>query len=80
MRRSFPDSGVLIDAARGLPPYDRIAFEYFNGPDRVFLTSPFVRLETVPKAAYLRLQPELDFYHAFFGHPEVESCRDWEPL
>jgi|SRR5579883_374870 predicted nucleic acid-binding protein len=80
MRRSFPDSGVLIDAARGLPPYDRIAFEYFNSPDRIFLTSPLVRLETVPKAAYLRLQAELDFYEAFFNHPEVEYCGEWERL
>jgi predicted nucleic acid-binding protein len=80
MRRSFPDSGVLIDAARGLPPFDRIAFDYFNNFDRIFLTSPFVRLETVPKAAYLHLGPELDFYDAFFSHPEVEYCRDWDGL
>ena len=80
MRRSFPDSGVLIDAARGLPPYDRVAFEYFDSPDRIFLTSSFVRLETVPKAAYMRLQPELDFYNVFFNRPAIEYCRDWKRL
>lgn len=80
MRRSFPDSGVLIDAARGLPPYDRIAFEYFDSPDRTFLTSAFVRLETVPKAAYMQLEAELDFYNGFFSHPAVEYCRAWDRL
>lgn len=80
MRRSFPDSGVLIDAARGLPPFDRIAFEYFDSSDRVFLTSSFVRLETVPKAVYLRLDAELEFYNAFFNHPALEYCREWDRL
>ncbi len=80
MRRSFPDSGVLIDAARGLPPFDRIAFEYFDSSERIFLTSPFVRLETVPKAAYMRLEAELDFYNIFFNHHALEYCRDWAPL
>ncbi len=80
MRRSFPHSGVLIDAARSLPPFDRIAFEYFDSSDRILLTSPFVRLETMPKAAYLRLKPELEFYNAFFTHPAVEYCRDWDRL
>lgn len=78
MRRSFPDSGVLIDAARGLPPFDRAAFEYFDSSDRIFLTSSFVRLETVPKAAYMRLDAELDFYTAFFNHPTLEYCREWD--
>lgn len=80
MRRSFPDSGVLIDAARGLPPFDQIAYEYFDNSERVFLTSPFVRLETVPKAVYTGRDSEVNFYHSFFGHPEVEYCRDWDRL
>ena len=34
----------------------------------------------MPKAAYLRLKPELEFYNAFFTHPAVEYCRDWDRL
>ena len=76
MIRSFPDSGVLIGAARGLPPLDLIAFNYLDDGTRRFLTSPFVRLETIPKAAYMRREEELAFYTAFFGNPAVEWCGD----
>ena len=52
MIRSFPDSGVLIDATRGVPPFDQIAFDYLDDSRRIFLTSPLVRLEVLPKAFY----------------------------
>jgi hypothetical protein len=28
----------------------------------------------------MHLEPELDFYDAFFNHPEIEYCRDWNGL
>lgn len=78
--RSFPDSGVLIDAARGVPPFDQIAFDYLDDSRRTFLTSPFVRLEVLPKAAYHQREAELTFYEDFFHHPQLEWCRDWEQM
>ena len=80
MVRSFPDSGVLIDAARGLPPLDRAALNYLNDSRRFFLTSPLVRLEVLPKAAYHQLEKELAFYEAFFTYEQLEWCRDWEHM
>ena len=58
MVRSFLDSGVLIDAARGVPPFDRAAFDYLDDAHRIFLTSPLVRLEVLPKAAYHRREDD----------------------
>jgi predicted nucleic acid-binding protein len=81
MPRSFPDSGLLIDAARA----DRtergvIGVKYLGDPARTWLTSPFVRLETVPKASYTKRSIELEFYEDFFADPGVEWCRDWERM
>jgi predicted nucleic acid-binding protein len=81
MLRSFPDSGVLIDAARSGPrARGVIAVEYFDDPERIYLTSPLVRLETVPKASYTKRSIELEFYEDFFADPGVEWCRDWERM
>ena len=80
MVRTFVDSGVLIDAARGVPPFDTLAFEFLDDPNRIFLSSPLVRLEVVPKAAYLRRGEELAIYSAFFDNPSVVSCQDWASM
>jgi hypothetical protein len=44
------------------------------------LTSPLVRLETVPKAEYTGRAEELAFYENFFQDPGVEWCRDWDRM
>ena len=80
MIRSFPDSGVLISAARGRPPLDLIAFNYFDDLNRLFMTSPLVRLETEPKAVYMGRENESAFYASFFGNSSVEWCRDWNGM
>lgn len=81
MVRSFPDAGVLIDAARSpVPERAQRALAYLDDPHRRYLTSPLVRLECVPKARYTARGHELAFYEGFFSHPETEWCRDWERL
>ncbi|HEY4364784.1 MAG TPA: type II toxin-antitoxin system VapC family toxin [Bryobacteraceae bacterium] len=81
MPRSFPDSGVLSDAARAASPIRaRTALYSLGDPQRTFLTSAFVRLETVPKAEYTGRTEELAFYESFFRDQEVEWCRDWEQM
>ncbi len=81
MPRSFPDSSVLIDAPRASRS-DHVftALRYFNDPGRTFLTSPFVRLEAVPKAHYTRRSQELAFYEGFFGSPFLEWCSDLDRM
>jgi hypothetical protein len=57
------------------PPLD-----YLDDRQRTYLTSPFVRLETVPKAEYPGRSEELSFYESFFKDPGVEWCRDWAQM
>lgn len=80
--RSFLDSGILIDAARGKPPYGTVALRFLANAneDRVFLTSPYVWLETVPKAQYMGQADEVDLYKDFFENPAVRWCREWDRL
>ncbi|MBV9676959.1 MAG: hypothetical protein JO185_11550 [Acidobacteriaceae bacterium] len=59
MARVFTDSGVLIAAARGESPFREAAVQLLTDPTHVFLTSPFVYLETVPKARFGRRELEL---------------------
>lgn len=70
MPRIFVDSDVLIMAARGAPPLRDAALSWLEDPDHVLLTSPFVYLETVPKAAFHRRDLELEFYRIYFRHAE----------
>jgi hypothetical protein len=78
MLRSFVDSGVLIDAARLASPSAGRALQLLGDPDRTLLTSPFVYLETVPKAEYMRRSPEIQLYDSFFRDAAVEWCKDWQ--
>src|ERR1035437_5223269 len=70
MIRTFFDSGVLIAAARLLDPDGERALEFLDDPNRVFLTSPFVHLEVVPKAIFFKKQMERSFYDRYFANEE----------
>jgi predicted nucleic acid-binding protein len=65
--RTFLDSGVLIAAARALDQEGQRAIQLLKEPNRVFLTSPFVHLEVVPKAIFFRKRLEQLFYEKYFG-------------
>lgn len=64
--RTFLDSGVLIAAYKGLPSIEAAAIDILDDPNRVFLSSPFVRHEVSPKALYNRQQDEYRFYQKYF--------------
>jgi hypothetical protein len=68
--RTFLDSGVLIAAFKGAPQLREIALQILEDPDRVFLTSPFVRLEMLPKAIFNKQVNETRFYEQFFARAE----------
>lgn len=70
MIRTFLDSGVLIAAARLLDPGAEGALEFLDDADRVFLTSPFVQLEVVPKAIFFKKRLERSFYDRYFTNAE----------
>ncbi|HVX29216.1 MAG TPA: PIN domain-containing protein [Nitrolancea sp.] len=66
--RTFADSGVLIAAARGdnRGVFSR-AIEILDDPDRVFVSSDFIRLELMLKPMFYRLVEEVGVYEDFFA-------------
>ena len=66
MIRTFIDSGVLIAAALGTNEVAIKAMEILDDPNRGFISSNFVRLETLPKAYYQQNKAEVEFYEEFF--------------
>jgi predicted nucleic acid-binding protein len=67
MIRTFIDTGVLITAARGSDDTVQRSLDILQDPDREFASSPFLRLELLPKAIYNKRQPEIIFYEAYFA-------------
>ena len=65
--RTFLDSGVLITAARSKGGDQQIALSILRDSNRVFLTTPFLALEIVPKAAFNRQVLELSFYERYMA-------------
>lgn len=67
MTPTFVDAGALIAAACGVPEIADRAMRVLDDPDRVFVTSDFVRLEVLPKPSYHGFQDQVDFYEEFFA-------------
>ena len=68
MIRTYVDSGVLIAAARGGGILGKRALEIISDTaGREFVSSEYVRLETVPKPTYFGRSAEIRFYEEFFA-------------
>lgn len=72
LKKTYVDSGVLINAFRGTTEVSLKAIQVLDDPLREFTSSPFVQLETLPKAIYNKQQEEAEFYEAFFA-----AVTDW---
>jgi predicted nucleic acid-binding protein len=59
--RTFLDTSVLIAAHRGKAPQRDPCLAILNDPDRFFIASPFLYLETMPKAVYHRSVAEIEY-------------------
>ncbi len=66
MTRTFLDAGVLIAAGRGNDPLSKKALEIIKDRERVFVSSPFVRLEILPKALFHQRKSEVVVYRSYF--------------
>ena len=71
MIRTFLDSGVLIAAFRSRNTVSTPALTLLDDPERVFVTTDYVRLEVLPKPPYFRRETEAEFYEAFFAAAEL---------
>jgi predicted nucleic acid-binding protein len=67
LKPTFVDASTLIAAACGLPEIAERAMRVLDDPDRVFVTSDFVRLEVIPKPSYHGFRDQVDFYEEFFA-------------
>jgi len=67
MIRTFIDTGVLIAAARGQDLITKQAMSVLDDPNRVFISSIFLKLELLPKPMYHQKTAETAFYTAYFN-------------
>jgi predicted nucleic acid-binding protein len=67
LKKTYIDSGVLINAFRGTTEVSLKATQILDDPAREFASSPFVNLEALPKAIYNKQQEEAEFYEVFFA-------------
>ena len=73
---TFVDAGVLIAATRGDRALALRALTILGDPDRTFASSPFLRLEVLPKALFHRRTEEVSFLEAYFGRVEVWAAAE----
>lgn len=66
MIRTFIDAGVLIAAGRGTGDSAERALQVLKDLNREFASSPFLKLEVLPKAIYNQRTAEVEFYEAYF--------------
>ena len=59
---------MLIAAHRGRSPERDLALEIINDQSRGFIVSPFLYLETLPKAVHSRREAEITFYNTYFDN------------
>ncbi len=64
--RTFLDSGVLIAAYQGRSDLQERALAILRDENRIFFSSPFVRLEVSPKALFNKRRLEYRFYQQYF--------------
>ena len=69
--RTFLDTSVLIAAHRGKPPDREPCLAIINDPSRFFIASPFLYLETMPKAIYYQNKLEIEFYRTYFDNVRI---------
>jgi predicted nucleic acid-binding protein len=67
LKKTYIDSGVLINAFRGTTEVSLKATQILDDPAREFASIPFVNLEALPKAIYNKQQEEAEFYEVFFS-------------
>ena len=68
--RTFLDAGVLIAGARATGDEQARVLRILEDPDRLFVASPFLYLELVPKAAFNKRRLEKAFYDEYFNAAE----------
>lgn len=67
MRRTYLDTGVLIEAAAGKGPKAEVAMAVLRDPTRVFLSCPFLDLELLPQTILNRNRLQQRFLETYLA-------------
>lgn len=67
MIRTCVDSDVLVWSFRAEEPYSSLARSILDDPEREFVSSIFVRMETQAKALFNKRYDESKYYEEFFA-------------
>lgn len=66
--RTYIDANVIMNAWRGLKPFQTIAFAILEDPGRVLLASDFLQLELLPKPTFHKNLAEVEFICRILDH------------
>lgn len=66
MKTTFVDSGVLIAVAKGEDDVYEQAMAVLDDPEREFVSSVYVKLETLPIPVWSRREAQVELYESFF--------------
>ena len=67
MRRTYLDTGVLIEAAAGKGPKAEVALAVLRDPTRAFLSCPFLDLELLPQTILNRNRLQQRFLETYLS-------------
>lgn len=70
MRRTYLDTGVLIDAAAGKGARPEVALAVLKDPSRLFLSCPYLDLELLPQVIHNRNSEQQEFLEAYLNTTE----------
>ena len=70
MIRTFLDANVLVSAGKGTRRDAEAAFRILEQSNRIFLVSPFLRLEILPHAQREKKWVRVMFYEQYFARAE----------
>ena len=74
--RTYVDANILITAFRGNDAGTDAAIRILGEPGRQFVSSPFLRLETLRKPLFYDRSDELDFMESYFAEVSEWICAD----
>ena len=70
-KETYLDSSVLLCVLHGKGATFAKSYQIINEPSRRFLSSDYVRLETLPKPTFYKKQEALNFLNEFFGKARI---------
>ena len=68
MKKTFVDSGLLIAVTKGEKEIYEKALAIIDDPEREFVSSVYVKLETLPMATWHRREDHVEAYEEIFGN------------